>query len=60
MCYLMIKPMPKLADFLDRELIPGTPVVSLSFGSETGRLLRPGKLWSTWRDGLVLLARARS
>jgi hypothetical protein len=30
-CYLMIKPMPKLADFLDRVLQPGTPVVSLTF-----------------------------
>lgn len=30
-CYLMIKPMPKLADFLDRILKPGTPVVSLTF-----------------------------
>jgi Putative methyltransferase len=30
-CYLMIKPMPKLAAFLDRMLTPGTPVVSLSF-----------------------------
>ncbi len=30
-CYLMIKPMPKLADFLDRMLKPGTPVVSLTF-----------------------------
>lgn len=30
-CYLMIKPMPKLAGFLDRMLKPGTPVVSLSF-----------------------------
>jgi lambda repressor-like predicted transcriptional regulator len=30
-CYLMIKPMPKLAAFLDRTLIPGTPVVSVSF-----------------------------
>jgi hypothetical protein len=28
--YLMIKPMPKLADFLDRNLNPGTPVVSLT------------------------------
>jgi hypothetical protein len=30
-CYLMIKPMPKLAGVLDRMLAPGTPVVSLSF-----------------------------
>jgi hypothetical protein len=30
-CYLMIKPMPKLAAFLDRMLKPGTPVVSLTF-----------------------------
>ena len=30
-CYLMIKPMPKLANLLDRALAPGTPVVSLSF-----------------------------
>jgi pimeloyl-ACP methyl ester carboxylesterase len=30
-CYLMIKPMPKLAGFLDRMLAPGTPVVALSF-----------------------------
>lgn len=30
-CYLMIKPMPKLAAFLDGQLRPGTPVVSLSF-----------------------------
>jgi hypothetical protein len=30
-CYLMIKPMPKLAGFLDRMLTPGTPVVSLTF-----------------------------
>jgi hypothetical protein len=30
-CYLMIKPMPRLASLLDRMLPPGTPVVSLSF-----------------------------
>ena len=30
-CYLMIKPMPRLAGLLDRTLEPGTPVVSLSF-----------------------------
>ncbi|MGF6243723.1 tRNA A58 N-methylase Trm61 [Paraburkholderia sp. GAS38] len=30
-CYLMIKPMPKLAALLDRMLKPGTPVVSLTF-----------------------------
>ncbi|WP_169708698.1 class I SAM-dependent methyltransferase [Trinickia terrae] len=30
-CYLMIKPMPKLASFLDTTLRPGTPVVSLAF-----------------------------
>jgi hypothetical protein len=30
-CYLMIKPMPKLAGFFDRVLRPGTPVVSLCF-----------------------------
>jgi len=30
-CYLMIKPMPKLAARLDQVLAPGTPVVSLSF-----------------------------
>ena len=30
-CYLMIKPMPKLASFLDRTLTKGTPVVSISF-----------------------------
>jgi hypothetical protein len=30
-CYLMIKPMPRLAGLLDRALAPGTPVVSLSF-----------------------------
>jgi hypothetical protein len=30
-CYLMTKPMPKLAGFLDRALAPGTPVVSVSF-----------------------------
>lgn len=30
-CYLMIKPMPKLAAFLDRMLQPGTPVVSVMF-----------------------------
>jgi hypothetical protein len=30
-CYLMTKPMPKLAGFLDRMLKPGTPVVSLAF-----------------------------
>lgn len=30
-CYLMIKPMPKLAGFLDRILTLGTPVVALSF-----------------------------
>jgi hypothetical protein len=29
--YLMIKPMPKLAAFLDQTLNPGTPVVSLTF-----------------------------
>ena len=31
-CYLMIKPMPKLAALLDTMLPPGTPVVSLAFG----------------------------
>ena len=30
-CYLMIKPMPKVADLLDRQLVSGTPVVSLAF-----------------------------
>jgi len=30
-CYLMIKPMPKLAALLDRMLKPGTPVISLTF-----------------------------
>jgi hypothetical protein len=30
-CYLMIKPMPKLASFLDQMLKPQTPVVSISF-----------------------------
>jgi hypothetical protein len=30
-CYLMIKPMPKLAGFLDSQLQPGTSVVSLTF-----------------------------
>ncbi len=30
-CYLMIKAMPKLAELFDRMLVPGTPVVSLSF-----------------------------
>jgi cyclopropane fatty-acyl-phospholipid synthase-like methyltransferase len=30
-CYLMIKPMPKLAAFLDRALKAGTPVVALTF-----------------------------
>lgn len=30
-CYLMIKPMQKLASFLDRMLEPGTPVVSVTF-----------------------------
>jgi tRNA A58 N-methylase Trm61 len=30
-CYLLIKPMPRLAAFLDRMLAPGTPVVALSF-----------------------------
>jgi hypothetical protein len=30
-CYLMIKPMPKLAALLDRMLKPGTAVVSLTF-----------------------------
>lgn len=30
-CYLMIKPMPRLAGYLDRTLGSGTPVVSLSF-----------------------------
>lgn len=31
-CYLMLKPMPKLAALLDTMLSPGTPVVSLAFG----------------------------
>lgn len=31
-CYLMIKPMPRLATFLDTMLPSGTPVVSLAFG----------------------------
>jgi len=31
-CYLMIKPMPKLAALLDTMLPLGTPVVSLAFG----------------------------
>ena len=30
-CYLMTRPMPKLAAVLDRQLTPGTAVVSLSF-----------------------------
>lgn len=30
-CYLMIKPMVRIAELLDRTLKPGTPVVSLSF-----------------------------
>jgi len=30
-CYLMMKPMPALADMLDRMLKPGTPVVSIMF-----------------------------
>jgi SAM-dependent methyltransferase len=30
-CYLMIKPMPKLAALLDRMLVDGTPVVALTF-----------------------------
>jgi hypothetical protein len=30
-CYLFIKPMTKLAGFLDGKLKAGTPVVSLSF-----------------------------
>lgn len=30
-CYLMIKPMPKLARLLDQMLRPGTPVVSIAF-----------------------------
>lgn len=30
-CYLMTRPMPKLAVFLDRMLKPGTPVVPLTF-----------------------------
>jgi tRNA A58 N-methylase Trm61 len=30
-CYLMIKPMPRLACFLDARLRPGTPVVALTF-----------------------------
>jgi tRNA A58 N-methylase Trm61 len=49
-CYLMIKPMPKLAALLDRMLKPGTPVVSLTFwfrereaaASQQGRGLGPG------------------
>jgi Methyltransferase domain len=36
--YLMIKPMPKLADFLDRMLKPGTPVVSLTFWFRQGQV----------------------
>ena len=30
-CYLMMKPMPKVAGLLDQSLRPGTPVVSLAF-----------------------------
>jgi tRNA A58 N-methylase Trm61 len=30
-CYLMIRVMPKVADFLDHMLAPGTPVVAVSF-----------------------------
>lgn len=30
-CYLMMKPMPALAEHLDRTLKPGTPVVSIMF-----------------------------
>lgn len=30
-CYLMIKQMPRIAELLDRTLVPGTPVVSLCF-----------------------------
>jgi hypothetical protein len=31
-CYLMVKPMPRLAAFLDGMLKPGTPVISITFG----------------------------
>jgi hypothetical protein len=30
-CYLMMKPMPRLARFLDGAVAPGTPVVTLAF-----------------------------
>jgi len=42
-CYLMIKPMPKLASFLDRMLKPGTPVVSLSFWFRDRKLAASAK-----------------
>jgi len=45
-CYLMMKPMSKLANYLDSMLKPGTPVVSLTFwfrGREvTARRTGPG------------------
>jgi hypothetical protein len=43
-CYLMIKPMPRLAAQLDRTLAAGTPVVSLTFWfrDREPAALRPG------------------
>jgi hypothetical protein len=53
-CYLMIKPMLRIAELLDRSLRPGTPVVSLCFwfrdrevaaSSKSAGLLRAAALY---------------
>lgn len=46
-CYLLTKPMPRLARFLDGTLKPGTPVVSLAFwfrGREVSAVRQGGGL----------------
>ena len=52
-CYLMVKPMPRVAALLDRTLEPGTPVVSIafSFRDRLETAVREGK----WLRGKVSL-----
>ena len=62
-CYLMIKPMPKLAELLDNTLNPGTPVVSLTFwfrnrkvtADRNGPGLRGAAALYYWPAGLSLI-----
>jgi hypothetical protein len=50
-CYLMMKPMPKVAQLLDQSLRPGTPVVTLAFwfrGREVAAAVRKGAALYFW------------